>query len=234
MDAKAVQKALAGLADPKRAENSRRYFKTGKGEYGEGDQFIGVSVPQQRLVAKQFQTIDFQSLSQLMESPIHEHRLSAIIIAVNQFKRADIDEQTRLYNLYQAWLKRGGINNWDIVDTSAPTIMGGYLYDKSRSPLYILADSHQLWSQRVAIIATLHFITRNDFSDTLAISERLLTHNHDLIHKAIGWMLREVGKQNEKVLTKYLDAHAHEMPRTMLRYAIEKFDAQTRIAYLRS
>ena len=206
-----VRKELAGLADSARAEVMQRFFKTGKGQYGEGDVFIGLSVPQSRQVAKKHSGIPLEGVKELLYSKIHEERLVALLILVQKFK-ADPEGVARLYldNLSQ-------VNNWDLVDTSAPAILGAYLEKRDRSVLYRLARSERLWDRRVAIIATQHFIRKGDYGDTLKISEMLLGDSHDLMHKAVGWMLREVGKRDTAAEEEFLQKHCKKMPRTMLR-----------------
>lgn len=232
--AAAVKAALAQIATPERAKASAWYFKTGKGQYGEGDQFIGVSVPQQRKVARQFETVPLVAIETLLASPIHEHRLTAALILVRQYERAkhDPDRQAEIAAFYVDHLK--GINNWDIVDSSAPQILGAHLLPKKnrRTVLRRYAKSEILWERRVAILATASFIRAGQFADTLELAEQFLHDKEDLIQKATGWMLREVGKKDERVLRDFLDSHAQRMPRTMLRYAIEKLPVAERQQYL--
>ncbi len=234
--AAAVKQALAAVATPERAKASAWFFKTGKGQYGEGDQFVGVSVPQQRIVLRHFDTLPLMEIETLLASPIHEHRLTAALILVRQYQRAKKDprRQAELAAFYLNHLK--GINNWDIVDSSAPQIVGGHLLAKKNrlAVLKKLAASKILWERRVAILATAYFIREGEFDDTLALAEQLLHDDHDLMHKAVGWMLREVGKKDEAVLRHFLDTHAATMPRTMLRYAIEKLPTVDRSRYLRA
>lgn len=230
--AAAVRRALRQFASPSRALASARFFKCGPGEYGEGDRFIGVIVPQQRLVAKQFRALPLAEVDALLTSTIHEERLTAHFILTEQFARAsDRATQSRIVRLY---LKRlPYVNNWDLVDTSADPILGGWLLEKPRALLDRLARSKHLWSRRVAIIATFRFIKHGESRDTLRIARRLLDDDHDLIHKAVGWMLREVGKRVSVAdLRRFLLRHAHEMPRTMLRYAIEHLSAAERARWL--
>lgn len=226
-----LQKELRQLADPKRAEASAWFFKTGKGQYGEGDKFIGVTVPQLRKVAKRYTHLSLSEVHALLANPIHEFRLIAMHILVYQFQKADSTLQTQIYSFYIKHAKR--INNWDLVDSSAPYIVGPYLLHTSRNVLYTLAKSRNLWERRIAIIATAHFIKHNQFKDTLAIAEILIQDTHDLIHKAVGWMLREVGNRDREAEEKFLKKHYKNMPRTMLRYAIEKFPPTRRQQYLR-
>lgn len=210
---------------------SVRYFRTGPGQYGEGDVFLGVSVPQLRQVAKKFPNLAPEDLHELLESAVHEHRLVALLALVDRFKKAGTAERREWVEFYLAHLHR--VNNWDLVDVSARDILGEYLLLRDRSLLDDLAARHHLWSQRVAIVATFAFIRRGQFSDTMRLAEGFLTHRHDLMHKATGWMLREIGKRNPDALREFLAQFAPKMPRTMLRYAIEKLPEAERRAYLR-
>ncbi len=211
-----------------------RYFKTGKGEYGQGDVFIGLTVPQVRAIAKKYRDLPLGEIEKLLHNKIHEYRLTALFILMDQFRRADEAVRKTYYDFYLGNTK--WINNWDLIDLSARDIIGGYLVNKpkERRILYRLAKSKSVWERRIAIIATSAFINKKDFRDTLAIAKILLKDKHDLIHKASGWMLREAGKKDEKVLVAFLNKHYRTMPRTMLRYAIEKFDDKRRRAYLTS
>ncbi len=226
----AVEKELKKLGTKERAKANAWFFKSGKGEYGEGDEFVGVAVPQMRKVAKTYADLPLGQIKLLLWSPIHECRLTALFILVKQFQRGEKKEKREIVSFYLK--NRERVNNWDLVDSSASYILGTYLLDKNRKPLYKLARAKSLWDKRIAIIATQAFIREGDFKDTIAISKILLKDEHDLIHKAVGWMLREVGKKNQKTLEAFLDEHAHEMPRTMLRYAIEKFPEGKRKGYL--
>jgi 3-methyladenine DNA glycosylase AlkD len=226
----AAKNALRKYARPAAAKVAGGYFKTGKGQYGEGDKFIGVKVPDTRKVALQFREMEISECKTLLRSKIHEERLLALIILVDKFRRADDLLQKTIYQFYLQNLAY--INNWDLVDTSAPQIVGAYLYEQNRSILYKLARSNNLWKKRVAILATLYFIREDDFMDTLKISEILMKDEHDLIHKAVGWMLREVGNQDATVEHRFLRRYQKLMPRTMLRYAIEKFSPKQRKLYL--
>ncbi|MEK7184207.1 MAG: DNA alkylation repair protein [Patescibacteria group bacterium] len=236
--APAVKAALAALATPERAKASAWFFKTGPGQYGEGDQFIGVSVPQQRTVVRQFEKLAFQDIEKLLVSPIHEHRLTATLILVRQFGQAKKDsaQQLKIVEFYLQHLH--GINNWDIVDSSASYILGDYYLARPEQNaewqklLRKLVRSPVVWERRVAVLAAGAFIRVGIFDDTLELAELLVADKHDLIHKAVGWMLREVGKKDEKVLRQFLDKHASVMPRTMLRYAIERFSKSDREHYL--
>ena len=228
---KAARQALRRYATPEKAKIHQWFFKTGKGEYAEGDRFIGVTVPQIRKIVKQFQTLMLQDVLTLLVSIIHEDRLLALLILVSQFKRGDASTQKHIVDAYLANLEY--VNNWDLVDSSAPYILGAYLHDKKRAVLYKLATSTRLWDRRVAIIATFHFIKYGDLKDTLQLATRLLRDSEDLMHKAVGWMLREVGKRDQNMLEKFLKAHNKNMPRTMLRYAIERFPEEKRQEYLK-
>jgi 3-methyladenine DNA glycosylase AlkD len=225
-DAKAAQQRLRSLGCPKQAVILSRFFKTGPGQYGEGDQFIGIKVPTTRKVAKEFKNLPLIEVECLLHSDIHEERLLALVILVGQFEKGDNATRKRIYDLYLANTRH--INNWDLVDLSAPQIVGGHLETRSRKPLDRLAKSVSLWERRISILATGWFIWRDDFADTLRIAENLLGDKEDLIHKAVGWMLREVGKRDVAVLEEFLVQHSRTMPRTMLRYAIERFPEEKR------
>ena len=225
-----LQQKLRGLSDPEIAEHSLRFFKTGSGEYGRGDQFLGIRVPQVRKVAKEFKDMPLEDVQTLLRSEYHEERLCALIMLVNSFKSADRKQRSEIYSLYLD--NTAYINNWDLVDVSAEHIVGAYLLDKDSEILYSLAKSDNLWERRIAVISTFHFIRNNEFEDTLAIAEQLLKDEHDLIHKAAGWMLREVGKRDTGKLESFLQKFGSRMPRTMLRYAIEKFPEGKRKKYL--
>ncbi len=230
---KAIKKELNSLANKKQAEISQRFFKTGKGEYGEGDIFLGIKVPVQRKVAVRFEDLTLKNIEQLLHSGIHEYRLTAIIILVNQFKKADEELKEKIYKLYLRNAK--WVNNWDLVDSSAHYIVGEYLFNKPRDILLRLAKSKTLWERRIAVISTFAFIRYNDFKDIIKLAEILLNDKHDLMHKACGWMLRETGKKSEngeEELIKFLNKHALKMPRTMLRYAIERLPETKRKYYL--
>jgi 3-methyladenine DNA glycosylase AlkD len=231
-----VKTALAAFASPTRAHNLQWFFKTGPGEYGEGDQFIGLTVPKTRSVAAEFKDLPIDETYLLGTSPIHEHRLCALIILVNRFEKLK-DEKVRK-TIFETWLKllrEGHINNWDLVDVSAP-IIGAYLIETPNPyPLLIkLAKSKSLWERRVAMIFTFAFIRVGELDPTIHIAELLLKDEHDLIHKAVGWMMREAGKRDGLVLRRFLTDHANEMPRTALRYAIEKLPERERKKWLLS
>lgn len=223
---------LRKLASPKGAGFLQRFFKTAPGEYGAGDRFIGIRVPVIRKLAKEFAALPRRDIITLLHSPIHEERLLALILLVNASKRADEAGRTEIYELYLKHLDR--VNNWDLVDVSAPRILGRHLAKRSRTILFRLARSKNVWHRRVAVLATFYFISARDFADSLRLAELLLGDKHDLIHKAVGWMLREIGKRDIVVLKQFLDRHAVRMPRTMLRYAIEKLPARERQLYLRA
>ncbi|MEY3417556.1 MAG: hypothetical protein RL711_268 [Bacteroidota bacterium] len=228
-----LRQDLNDCINPDKAAFYPKFFKTGKGEYGEGDIFIGITVPQIRQVVKKYETIaTLSDIKPLMLDPIHEIRAAAIFILVNQFKKTnDPFIQKSIYDFYLQHTK--GINNWDLVDGSAAQIVGAYLYDKDRSKLYALVQSSNMWEQRIAIIATFDFIRKGQYTDTLQLATILVEHPHDLIQKAVGWMLREVGKRDVDILMQFLNTHYQTMPRTMLRYAIEKFPEPVRQAYLK-
>jgi 3-methyladenine DNA glycosylase AlkD len=226
-----LEKELDQLKDAERGALLQRFFKTGKGQYGEGDIFLGLTVPQSRIYAKKYASMSYKDIAKLLASKIHEKRLIALLILVHNFEKGSEEDKKRIFDFYIKSLKH--VNNWDLVDLSAGKIVGGYLYDRDRSILYDLAHSNDLWEKRVAIIASSYFIGKGKFDDTLRISEILLHDTHDLIHKAVGWMLREVGKRDVKKEREFLDKHAAIMPRTMLRYAIEKFPEEERQKYLK-
>ena len=227
-----VKSALREKINPEKAAFYPRFFKTGPGEYGEGDKFLGVVVPDQRKIARQFRELPQTQIKKLLDDAFHECRLTGIYILVTQFeKNKNETGRKQIVDFYLANLDR--VNNWDIVDASAHKILGAWLFDKKdRRVLKKLADSTDLWRQRVAMIATYWFIKRDDFDDALSLAEFYLDHEHDLMHKAVGWMLREIGKQKKSVLVAFLDQYAANMPRTMLRYSIEKLPEKTRKAYL--
>ena len=223
-----LKKELKRLENPEQARILSKFFKTGKGEYGEGDIFLGIKVPEQRKVAKKYTDLPLKDTQTLLNSKIHEHRLTALLILVDKYQKSD--NKTQIVNNYLKNTKK--VNNWDLVDLSAPQILGNYLLDKNKSILHKLAKSKNLWEKRIAIVSTWTFIRNNQFNDTLKISEILLNDKHDLIHKAVGWMLREVGKKNQALEEKFLKKHYKTMPRTMLRYSIERFDEKKRKFYM--
>jgi 3-methyladenine DNA glycosylase AlkD len=222
--------ALRALADPAVARSSARYFKTGPGQYAEGDRFIGVRVPGVRRVAREFAALPLAEVTKLLRSDAHEERLLALLILIRQYARGGPDARDRIYRLYLRSLRF--VNNWDLVDVSAEHIVGRHLRDRDRAPLRDLARSPLLWERRVALLATFHYIKQGDCADTLALAEMLLGDREDLIHKAAGWMLREVGKRDPAVHATFLRTHARTMPRTMLRYAIERLPQAERKAYM--
>lgn len=233
-DKKAIVKDLLQYASKEKAAFLPTFFKTGKGQYGEGDRFHGIVVPDQRKVAKQHvASTSKETIVELLYSPYHEERLTGVIIICYKFNEAKkIGKEKEWYDLYIKMAEH--INNWDLVDVSAHVIVGQYLEDKDRSILYKLAKDKSLWKNRIAVVATWHFIRKNhDLKDILQLSEIMLTHEHDLMHKATGWMLREGWKKDAKQIEKFLDRFATQMPRTMLRYAIEKMDEPKRKGYLR-
>lgn len=226
-----LRRALRSCADPKKAEILARFFKTKKGQYGEGDVFLGVCVPDQRKIVQRYTTFSLIDIKQLLQSAIHEERLTALLILVAQFEKGDKEARKNIVDFYLA--NRGHVNNWDLVDLSAPKIVGAFLCDDRRcAPLFAMARSSNLWDRRIAIVATYALIRKGRFDVTLKLAARLLSDSQDLIHKAVGWMLREVGKKDKAALLKFLDQHAASMPRTMLRYAIEKFTASERKKYM--
>ncbi|MFH1325967.1 MAG: DNA alkylation repair protein [Candidatus Falkowbacteria bacterium] len=226
-----IKQDLQKFANKEKVKILQRFFKTGKGQYSEGDIFLGIVVLEQRKIAKKYSELTLTDIQKLLNSKVHEHRLTSLFILIDKYQRADQKNRKKIFNFYLSNTKQ--INNWDLVDLSAPNIIGDYLLEKDRKILYKLARSKNLWEKRIAIISTFKFIRDNQFTDTLKISELLLTDKHDLIHKAVGWMLREVGKRDQQLLEKFLDKHLRQMPRTMLRYAIEKFPENRRLYYLR-
>jgi 3-methyladenine DNA glycosylase AlkD len=230
MSLRAVREAMRREADPERAKNLRRFFKTGPGDYGEGDRFHGLKVGQVRTIARRFRDLDLDVVAQLLDSPWHEERLLALVILVERFRRADEVTQKALHRFYLDHLD--GVNNWDLVDLSAPTLMGAYLANRDRRILYRFAKSKDLWKKRIAVLSTFWFIRESDFDDALELAALLRDDPHDLIHKAVGWMLREIGNRDRAAEEQFLKQHCRYMPRTMLRYAIEKFPERLRRQYL--
>lgn len=226
-----IKKEISQFASKERAEISSSFFKTGKGEYSEGDVFIGVRVPVLRKIAKKYDKMELKNLENLLKDKVHEYRFIALVILMNKYKKSDDSEKKKIYDFYLKNLEN--INNWDLVDISAPHIVGDYLSDKNKDVLYKLTRSRNLWFRRVAIISTFAFIRKNDFNDCLKISEDLLDDKEDLIHKAVGWMLREVGNRDLKTEEEFLKKHYKKIPRTALRYAIEKFKEDKRQEYLK-
>jgi 3-methyladenine DNA glycosylase AlkD len=231
MRAENVKRELAAQGRPAAAAAMQRFFQTGPGGYGEGDRFRGLKVPAVRKLAKTFRDLPFPEAGRLLASPFHEDRLAALIILTRQFERGGEAERGRIYSLYLRGCK--WINNWDLVDVSAPQILGGYLADKDRDPLYRLARSRNLWKRRMAMLATFTFIRRGDFADALRIAGILSLSREDLLHKAVGWMLREIGNRDRAAEEAFLADRYRSLPRTLLRYAIEKFPEPRRQAYLK-
>jgi 3-methyladenine DNA glycosylase AlkD len=230
MTAEEAEDRLLELADDEIAEGMRRFFKTGPGQYGEGDCFLGIKAAPLRQLAREFRGLSLAEAGKLLDSASHEARMLALLLLVGAFEKGDETSRQAIYDLYLASTAR--VNNWDLVDASAPAIVGGFLVERDRSPVTRLAGSPSLWERRIAVVATLHFIRRSDFADTLRLAGVLLEDKEDLIHKATGWMLREVGKRDEAVLEGFLAEHCRLMPRTMLRYAIERFPAARQRQYL--
>lgn len=239
-DAAEVIRALAQVSSPHDATGLQRFFKTGRGEYGEGDVFIGVRVPATRKVAKRFADLPLAEVDALLDSEVHEHRLAALVILGGRFNRAsglrthDDAERERIADFYLAAVLRGRVNNWDLVDISAETVLGGWLFDRPRDLVFELGDDPDLWRRRVALLTTFGFIRRGDATTTLELAPRLLDDRRDLTQKALGWMLREAGKRVDRaLLTGFLDEHAAEMGATALSYATEHLDANARANYRR-
>jgi len=227
-----IVRRLRALGDPQRAVLLQRFFKTGKGEYGEGDQFLGIPVPVLRQCVRQFRDTGLDDTLSLLKSPLHEARLLALLMLVARYSSGTNAEKKAVYGAYLRHTKY--INNWDLVDCSALYIVGAHLFDRDRKPLYRLVRSRDLWERRISVLSTFYFIKEGDFSDALALAGILLHDREDLIHKAVGWMLREVGKRNPTAEKEFLSKHGRDMPRTMLRYAIEIFPERERQAYLRA
>ena len=227
---KKIKEDLEKAANPEKVNIYQRFFKTGKGEYGEGDIFIGLTVPKQREIAKKYVSLDLNDVKDLLSNKVHEYRLTGFLILAYKFEKADEKEKKNIVEFYLKNIKSA--NNWDLIDCVADKILGNYLIDKDKEILYELAKTDNLWKKRIAIISTFGFIKNNQFEDTLKISEILLKEKHDLIHKAVGWMLREVGKRDIKTEEVFLKKYYKTMPRTMLRYAIEKFDSKKKAFYM--
>lgn len=226
-----IGRRLEELADKEKAQVLQRFFKTGPGEYGEGDLFLGIKVPELRKLSKEYEGITLKEAKQLLRSSIHEQRLLALLILIRKFSKGDVGARRRIYELYLRNTQY--INNWDLVDVSAEHVVGAYLMERNKEQLYRLAKSASLWERRISILSTFHYVKHNEFSETLKISKMLLSDEEDLIHKAVGWMLREVGKRHLPTEEKFLRAHYKIMPRTMLRYAIERFPEPKRQRYLK-
>jgi len=231
MDVQLIRSKLQSLGDKQRAKILQGFFKTGPGEYGEGDLFIGVRVPVLRRFAKEYQSLPLGKIERLLKSPFHEERALALMILLRAYSRGDDSLKKKVYEAYLRNTRY--INNWDLVDISAGHIVGHYLLEKDRKPIYVLARSKSLWERRISIISTYRFIKHGQYLDTLQISEMLLSDREDLIHKAVGWMLRAVGMRNPHLEEEFLKKHYKKMPRTMLRYSIEKFPEPRRKAFLR-
>lgn len=231
MNNQQVIKYLKNLANPEIAEHSQKFFKTGEGEYGSGDKFLGIRVPVIRKAVKKFKTLPLNTAEELLKSEYHEIRLFALLLFVLRFNKSDNDERDEIFHIYTG--NTVYINNWDLVDSSAHYIVGAYLQDKDRSLLYKFAESPSLWERRIAIMSTFYYIKNNEFKDALNLSEFLLNDAEDLIHKAAGWMLREIGNRDKTAEIEFLKNYYRHMPRTMLRYAIEKFSPEERQRYLK-
>jgi len=231
MTVRKIRRKLQQLGSKDKAKVLQKFFKTGPGEYGEGDVFIGIRVPDLRRLVKEYQDITIKEVVQLLSSMIHEERFFALLILVSKYSKGDETVKKRIYELYLQ--NTQFINSWDLVDGSAQHIVGAYLMDKGKKPLYLLAKSKNLWERRIAILSTFHFIKHDNYAETLKISKILLSDEQDLIHKAVGWMVREIGKRHMLTEEIFLKKHYKRMPRTMLRYAIEKFPESKRQKYLR-
>jgi len=227
-----LKKDAKKYSNAKRKKANEWFFKTGKGQYGEGDKFIGVSMPHVRIIAKKYINLDTKEILELLKSPIHEHRMIALVIWTYQYEKGNEKKKKQIFNLYLKNTKY--INNWDLVDVTCNRIVGFHLLDKDRKILYKLAKSKNLWEKRIAIVSTGVFIVKkSNFKDTIKISKILMNDKHDLIHKAVGWMLREMGKKDEKTLLKFLDKHHKVMPRTMLRYSLERLNKRKKEFYMK-
>jgi 3-methyladenine DNA glycosylase AlkD len=225
-----LRRSLKDVADPQRAKHNLRFFKTGAGEYAAGDRFLGITVPALRALARQYCDLPLRDVDSLLRSPWHEERLLALLLWVDRYRRGDVNQRRRIHHKYLRSTRY--INNWDLVDVSAGHIVGAFLADKDKRVLFRLARSASLWERRIAVLATFHFIRDGRFTEILKIATLLLHDEHDLIHKAVGWMLREVGRRDRPRLERFLIRHQDSMPRTMLRYAIEHLPAQQRRRYL--
>ncbi|HVO86244.1 MAG TPA: DNA alkylation repair protein [Candidatus Binatia bacterium] len=230
MGAEQLKSELNDLFKPNAAAQTAQFFKAYDGGYSQHDKFLGIKVPVIRAICKNYSDLPLTEIAKLLKSPIHEHRFAGLVILTNRAKKAAAANKKALYDFYMAHI--AGVNNWDLVDISCRDVIGGYLIDKSRQPLYKLAKSKNIWERRIAIVSTWEFIRQKDLADTFKISEMLMADTHDLIHKAVGWMLREAGKRDRAQLLKFLDAHAHELPRTTLRYSIEHLPPEQRQHYM--
>lgn len=226
-----LQKRLKDSANLANAKQAQRFFKTGPGEYGEGDRFRGIKMPELRKLSRQFRNLNLRDLDQLVRSEYHEDRMVGLLILVLRYQSADEKEQEKIYRFYVRHIRY--VNNWDLVDLTAEHIIGAWLQDRDKQPLLKWARSKNLWERRIAVLSTFRYIKQSNIQETLKVAEMLLTDNHDLIHKAVGWMLREVGKRDMAAEETFLREHYKRMPRTMLRYAIERFPERKRRAYLR-
>lgn len=231
MSLASLKRDLRKYSDKKRALVLQGYFKTGPDEYAQGDVFLGITVPALRILAKRYQSLELAETLLLLKSPIHEERFLSLLILILKYRQADLSGKEKIYKAYLSHSKY--INNWDLVDVTAKHIVGDFLKNKDRTPLYKLAQSGYLWEKRIAILSTFHYIANNDFSDSLRIAKILIADSHDLIHKAVGWMLREVGKRDQDCEERFLKKYYRNMPRTMLRYAVERFPETKRQAYLK-
>lgn len=231
MNLQQLQTELQSISNKNNAQILQRFFKTGPGQYGEGDLFRGIKVPQLRKLVAQYFTISLENTTRLLHSPYHEDRLCALLILVKKMKTSDENCRSSIFKLYMS--NSSYVNNWDLVDLSAEHIPGSYLLDKPKTPLYQFAKSKLLWERRIALLSTFHYIKKNQFEDTLAISKLLLTDKEDLIHKAIGWMLREIGKRNSQIEIEFITTNYSNLPRTTLRYAIERFPEEQRKKFLK-
>jgi 3-methyladenine DNA glycosylase AlkD len=226
-----IQKEIRQLANPQKAKVLMGFFKTGKGQYAQGDKFLGVMVPQTRILVKKYKELSLKNISELMKSEFHEERLLAVLLLVYQYKNGDDNKKEKIFNLYLK--NRKYINNWDLVDLSADHIVGSYLQGKNKNLFFELAKSKLLWDRRIAMLATFYDIKKGDAKIALEIAEKLLDDKHDLMHKAVGWMLREVGKRcSTEIEENFLDKYAATMPRTSLRYAIERFSPEKKRYYM--
>ena len=226
-----LKKEIKKHSNPEKAKIYARFFKTGKGQYGEGDKFLGLTVPDQRKLAQKYVYLNFEEIKQLLYSKYHEHRLTGFFILCYKYQKSNAKEKDKIIEFYLMHKHRG--NNWDLIDCVSDKLLGKHILEKDKSILYDLAKSESLWDRRIAIISTFEFIRNKKFKDTKKIAEILMNDKHDLIHKAAGWMLREMGKRDEKELIKFLDKHYRKMPRTMLRYAIERLSEKKKVFYMR-
>ncbi len=222
------------MAKPARATASQRFFKTGPGQYGEGDVFIGVSMPDCRIVCRKYRDLPLQEVQKLLDSKIHEHRMVGLIILANSYPKSDDKQKIKIFNLYLKNVYAGRVNNWDLVDVTAPHVIGAHLYDKPKDLLFELAGSDNLWQRRVAVLSSFYFIGKGEAGVSLRLAKLLLNDSHDLMQKAVGWMLREIGKRVDgQLLLEFLDKHYQQMPRTMLRYSIEHLDPVQKTHYMK-